>query len=45
MTDIGRTTDGRTHGEVMLLSHTLTMRESEIASLVEFRPVFSEEIA
>ena len=27
------------HGKIMLLTHTLTMRESDVASLVEFRPV------
>ena len=32
-------TDGKTHGKVMLLSHNLTMRVSDIAILVEFRPV------
>ena len=37
-TDDGRT-DGRTHGKIMLLSHTPTMRGSDVASLVEFRPV------
>ena len=31
------TDDGRT--EKKLLSHTLTMRGSDVASLVEFRPV------
>ena len=34
-----RRTDERTHGKVMLLSHTLTMRGSDVASLVEFCPV------
>ena len=28
--------DGWPHGKIMLLSHTLTMRESDIANLVEF---------
>ena len=28
--------DGQTHGKIMLLSHTLTMRGSDAASLVEF---------
>ena len=37
-TDYG-CTDGRTHGKIMLLSHTFTMRGSAVASLVEFRPV------
>ena len=40
MTD--RWTDyGRTHGKIMLLSHALIMRGSDlhVASLVEFRPV------
>ena len=32
----------RTHGKIlMLLSHILTMRGSDVASLVEFRPVVS----
>ena len=32
--------DGRwTHGKRMLLSHNLTMRGSDVASSVEFRPV------
>ena len=35
----------RTPGKIMLLSHTLTMRGSDVASLVEFRLVVSEEIA
>ena len=26
------------HGQIMLLSHTLTMRVSDVASLVEFCP-------
>ena len=33
------------HGKVILLSHTLTMRESHVASLVEFCPVVLEQIA
>ena len=34
----GRWTDARrTNGNIMLLSHTLTMRESDVASFVEFR--------
>ena len=37
MTD--RWTDGRTHRKIMLLSHTLNMRGSDVASLVEFRTV------
>ena len=44
MTD--RWTDARqTNGKIMLFSHTLTMRGSDVASLVEFRPVVEEEIA
>ena len=35
----------RTNGKVMLLSHTVTMRGSDVAGLVEFRPVVYEEIA
>ena len=35
-TDDGHT-DGRTHGKIMLLSHNLTMRGSDVAILVEFR--------
>ena len=31
-------TDGRTHRYIMLVSHTLTMRGSDVASLVEFCP-------
>ena len=27
------------HGKVILLMHTLSMRENDVASLVEFRPV------
>ena len=34
-----------THRKIMLLSHTLTMRGSDVASLVEFHPVVYEEIA
>ena len=30
----------RANGKVMLLSHTLTMRGSDVASLVEFHAVF-----
>ena len=41
----GRWMQGRTHGKIMLLSHTLTMRGHDVASLVEFRPVVKEEIA
>ena len=37
-TDYGRTADW-THGKIMLLSHILTMRGSDVASFVEFRPV------
>ena len=36
--DEGRT-DRRTQGKTMMLSHTFTMRGSDVASLVEFRPV------
>ena len=32
------------HGKIMLLSHTLTMRGSDVASLVEVHPVVQEEI-
>ena len=35
----------RTHGKVMLLTHTLTIRGSGVANLVEFRPLVWEEIA
>ena len=38
-----RRTDWRTHGKIMFLSHTQTMKESDVASLVEFRPVVKEE--
>ena len=31
--------DGRTHGKIMLLSHTLTIRGSDVASSVEFHPM------
>ena len=31
--------DGHIHRKIMLLPHTLTMRGSDVASLVEFRPV------
>ena len=34
-----RCTDGRAHRKIMLLLHTLTIRESDIAGLVENRPV------
>ena len=33
------------HGKRMLLSHTLTMRGSDEASMVEFSQVVKEEIA
>ena len=33
------TGDGRTHGKIMLLLHTLTMRVSDVAKLVECHPV------
>ena len=32
-------THGQMHGKIMLLSQTLTMRGSDVASLGEFRPV------
>ena len=31
--------NGQMHGNIMLLSHTLTMRGSDVASLVEFHPM------
>ena len=31
-----------THRKKMLLSHTLTMRENHVASLVKFHPVFKK---
>ena len=34
-----RRMDGGTHRKIMLLSHTLTIRGSYVASLVEFRLV------
>ena len=34
-----RPKDGQTHGKIMLLSHTRTMRGSDVARLVEFRLV------
>ena len=37
--------DGRTHGKMILLSYTLIMRGSDVASLVEFRPMVQEELA
>ena len=37
MTD--RCRDGWMHRKIMLLSHTFTMWESDVASLVEFHPV------
>ena len=39
-----RCMDAQTYQKIMFLSHTLTMRGSDIASLVEFHPVVSEEI-
>ena len=38
---------GRTqmHSKIMLISDSLTMRGSDGANLVEFRPVVQEEIA
>ena len=36
--------DRQTQGKRLFL-HTITMRESDVASLVEFRPVAKEEIA
>ena len=38
------TDPGWTDGKMMLLSHILTMRGSDVASLIEFRPVVKEEI-
>ena len=32
-------TDGRMHRKVILLLHTLTLRGSDVANLVEFCPV------
>ena len=32
-------TDRWTHVKIMLHSHTLSMKESDVASLLEFRPV------
>ena len=32
-------TEGLMHGKILLFSHTLTMMESDIASLVEFHSV------
>ena len=37
-TDGGRMNEW-THGKIMLLSNTLTMRGSDVANLVDFRPV------
>ena len=37
-TDDGRM-DGQTHGKIMLLLHTLALRESDVESLAEFRLV------
>ena len=37
-------TDGQTHRKLMLLSHTLTMRGDDVASLVEFHLVVLEEV-
>ena len=34
-----RSTDAQTDGKTMLLSHTFTMRRSDVASLVEVSPV------
>ena len=34
-----------THGKIVLLSQTLSMRGRDVASLVEFRSVVKEEIA
>ena len=34
--------DKLTHRKIMLLSHTLTMKGSDVASFVEFRPSFVE---
>ena len=30
-------TDAGTHGKIMLLSHTLSMRGNDVGSLVQFR--------
>ena len=32
-------TDRRTHGKIILLTHTFTIRKSGVARLVEFQPV------
>ena len=32
-------TEGQTHGKIMLLSHNLTMRGTDVVLLVEFHPV------
>ena len=37
--------DRRTNRKIMLLSHTPTMRGSDVASLVECHPVIREDIA
>ena len=37
-TDDGKT-DGRTHGKIMLLSHTPIIRGIDVAGLVEILPV------
>ena len=39
------TYDGQMHRKIMLLSHTLTIRGSDVATLVEFCPVVKEKIA
>ena len=36
---------GLTEGKIMLLTHTITMRGSDVTSLVEFHPVVKEKIA
>ena len=36
---IERYMEGQTHRKIILLSHTLTIRGSDVASLVEFQPV------
>ena len=41
-----RWTEARqTNGKIMSLSHTLTMRGSDVVSLVKFCPLVLEEIA
>ena len=40
-----RLIDKQRDGKIILLSHTLTMLGTHIASLVKFHPVVQEEIA